>query len=46
MNAVRDLEEMLARLLEAARQLPAGEARCSTLKEIGRFAFGHEPRLP
>jgi hypothetical protein len=37
MNAIRDLEQMLARLLEAARKLPAGENRCSTLKEIGRF---------
>jgi hypothetical protein len=37
MNAFRDLEQMIARLLEAARQLPAGEARYSTLKEIGRL---------
>jgi hypothetical protein len=30
MSAVRDLEEMIGRLLEAARKLPAGEARYST----------------
>jgi hypothetical protein len=37
MNGMHDLEQMIARLLEAARKLPAGETRHSTLKEIGRF---------
>jgi hypothetical protein len=32
-----DLEEMLAKLLEAARKLPQGEVRHETLIEIGRF---------
>ncbi len=37
MSALRDLEEMIRQLLEAARKLPAGETRQSTLKEIGRL---------
>jgi hypothetical protein len=37
MNSIRDLEEMIARMLEEARKLPAGDVRYSTLKEIGRF---------
>jgi hypothetical protein len=31
-----DLEELAAKLLEAARELPPGEIRHGTLKEIGR----------
>jgi hypothetical protein len=31
-----DLEELAAKLLEAARKLPPGEIRHGTLKEIGR----------
>jgi hypothetical protein len=32
-----DLEEMVAKLLEAALKLPPGEVRHEILKEIGRF---------
>jgi hypothetical protein len=34
---MQDLEEMAAKLLEAARKLPPGPSRHETLKEIGRF---------
>jgi hypothetical protein len=34
---MQDLEDMLAKLLEAARQLPPGTERHAILKQIGRF---------
>ena len=34
---MQDLEAMAAKLLEAARKLPAGPIRRDNLKEIGKF---------
>jgi hypothetical protein len=34
---MRDLEETLAKLFEAVRNLPPGPERYELLKEIGRF---------
>jgi hypothetical protein len=34
---MQDLEELGAKLLEAARKLPSGPARHDALKEIGRL---------
>ena len=34
---IQELEEMVAKLLETARKLPAGPVRRDTLKEIGEF---------
>jgi hypothetical protein len=36
-DIVQDLEELAAKLLEAARKLPPGSARHDSLKEIGRL---------
>lgn len=45
-NTLRDLEQMITRLLEAARKLPPGEERCTTLKEIGRFRVRLDAAAP
>ena len=34
---IQELEEMVAKLLETARKLPAGPVRHDILKEIGKF---------
>jgi len=34
---LQDLEEIAAKLLEAARKLPPGQDRHNALREIGRF---------
>ena len=34
---IQGLEEMVAKLLETARKLPAGPVRHDILKEIGKF---------
>ena len=34
---IQELEEMVAKLLETARKLPAGPVRHDILKEIGNF---------
>ena len=34
---IQELEEMVAKLLETARKLPAGPVRNDILKEIGKF---------
>ena len=34
---IQELEEMVAKLLETARKLPAGPVRHDMLKEIGKF---------
>jgi|GraSoiStandDraft_55_1057291.scaffolds.fasta_scaffold426404_1 hypothetical protein len=34
---MQDLEDMLAKLLESARQLPSGPERHAALKQIGVF---------
>ena len=35
---IQELEEMVAKLLETARKLPAGPVRNDILKEIGKFS--------
>ena len=34
---IQELEEMVTKLLETARKLPAGPVRHDILKEIGKF---------
>ena len=34
---IQELEEMVAKLVETARKLPAGPVRHDILKEIGKF---------